>query len=213
MFWTDRGSYCGQCTLLQFVTDGVQGRDIQAGNNQQLLGQEYQHIKTSLGRCKYPDWVFHRLQTKMDYKLSLQHCNNNPNPHRDTNKDIFLVVPYSKGLNKHFKNICGEVGVQVHSKCSNTVKDLLVAPKDRDNIVNKGGVIYWYKCDHPGCTMEYIGKMGRRLGDRYKEHLRGPSPIFDHSQTTGHSIKLENFSTVDRESQGITRTIKEVIYI
>ena len=96
---------------------------------------------------------------------------------------------------------------------TNTVKDLLVAPKDRDNTVNKGGVIYWYKCDHPGCTMEYIGKMGRHLGDRYKEHLRGPSPIFDHSQTTVHSIKLKNFSTVDRESQGITRTIKEVIYI
>ena len=81
-----------------------------ACSNQQLLGQEYQHIKTAVSRCKYPDWVFHRLQTKMDYKLSLQCCNNNPNPHQDTNKnkDIFIVVPYSKGLSKSFKNICGK---------------------------------------------------------------------------------------------------------
>ena len=61
--------------------------------------------------------------------------------------------------------------------------------------------------------MEYIGETGINFGDRYEEHLRAPSPIFDHSQTTGHSIKLDNFSIVDRESQGITRTMKEAMYI
>ena len=68
-------------------------------SDQQLLGHKYQHIKNALSRCKYTDWVFHRLQTKMDYKLSLQHYNNPHNPHRDTstNGDIFIVVPYSKG--------------------------------------------------------------------------------------------------------------------
>ena len=144
--------------------------------NQQLLGQEYEHINTTLSRCNYPDWVFHRLQAKMDYKLSLQHCNNNHNPHRDTNKNkgICIVVPYSKGLSESFKNICGKVGVQVYFKGSNTVKDLLVAPKDRDSIFNKGGVIYRYRCDHPGCTMVYIGETGSKFGDRYKEHLSIP---------------------------------------
>ena len=79
----------------------------------------------------------------MDYKLSLQHSNNNPNPQRDinTNKDIFIVVLYSKGLSKSFKNICGKVGFQVHFKGNNTFKDLFVAIKDRDSIVNKEGVI------------------------------------------------------------------------
>ena len=61
--------------------------------------------------------------------------------------------------------------------------------------------------------MEYIGETDKKFGERYEEHLRAPSPIFDHSQTTGHLIKLENFSMVDRESQSITRTIKEAIYI
>ena len=61
--------------------------------------------------------------------------------------------------------------------------------------------------------MEYIGETGRNCGDRYKEHLRAPSPIFNHSQASGHSIKLAKLSIVDRESQGITRTIKEAMYI
>ena len=40
-----------------------------------------------------------------------------------------------------------------------------------------------------------------------------PSPIFDHSQTTGQSIKLDNLSIVDRESQGLTRIIMEAMHI
>ena len=111
------------------------------------------------------------------------------------------MVPYSKGHSESFRNICGKAGVQIHFKGNNTVKDLLVALMDRDSIFNKGGVIYRYKCDHMGCTMEYIGKAGRNFGHRYKEHLWAPSIIFDHSQTTGHSIMLDNFSIVDRKSQ------------
>ena len=54
------------------------------------------------------------------------------------------------------------------SKGDNAMKDLLVAPKDKDNISSKGGVIYRYKCHHLGCTVEYIGDTGRIFGDRYK---------------------------------------------
>ena len=32
-------------------------------------------------------------------------------------------------------------GVQVHFKGANTVKELLVAPEDKDNIIQKGEVI------------------------------------------------------------------------
>ena len=74
----------------------------------------------------------------------------------NTNMDIFIVVPHSKGLSKSFKSICGKAGVQVCLKGNDTPKDLVVVPKDRVSIVNKGAVIYRHMCDHPGCTMEYI---------------------------------------------------------
>ena len=39
-------------------------------SNQHLLVQENQHIHTSLKRCNYPDWVFHKLQMKMNFQFS-----------------------------------------------------------------------------------------------------------------------------------------------
>ena len=87
-----------------------------------------------------------------------------------TSSQIFLVVPYSRGIRKSFKNVCDKTGVQVHFKGSNTIKNLLVVPKDKDSITNKEGVIYRYKCDNVGCTVEYIGKIGRTFEDRYMVH-------------------------------------------
>ena len=119
-----------------------------------------------------------------------------------------MVVPSSKGLNESFISICKKVVVQVHFKESNIIKDPLVAPKDNENITSKGSVIYRYKCHHTGCTVEYIGETGRTFGEKYKKHLRAPFSIYDHANTTGHSIQLDNFSIVDRESLGFLRTIK-----
>ena len=41
-----------------------------------------------------------------------------------------------------------------------------MAPKDMHNITNKGAVIYRYKSDHTGCTVEYTGETGGTFGDR-----------------------------------------------
>ena len=38
-------------------------------------------------------------------------------------------------------------------------------------------------------------------------------PIFDHHNTTGHNISIENFEIVGREDQNLMRTIKEALYI
>ena len=59
---------------------------------------------------------------------------------------------------------------------------------------------------------EYIGESGRTLGDRLKEHFRSPSPIHQHSNSTGHPVSLD-FTTVHRKSQAVTRSIKEAMYI
>ena len=119
-----------------------------------------------------------------------------------------MVVPYSKGHTESFKTICNKVGVQVHFKGGNTIKDQLVGSKDKDNITNKGGVIYRYKCHHLGFTVGSIGKTGRTFGDMYKDHLGAPSPIYVHAKTMGHSIHLDNISIIDRGSQGAIRTIR-----
>ena len=60
---------------------------------------------------------------------------------------------------------------------------------------------------------EYIWESARTFEERYKEHLKAPSPIFEHNNTTGHTTSVENFKIIGREGHGMARTIKDAIYI
>ena len=111
------------------------------------------------------------------------------------------------------KKTCSEYGVQVYFKGGNTIKNLLMASKKQDTIQKKSGFIYRYQCDREECDEEYIGESSRTFGERYKEHLKAPSPIYDHSNITGHNVTMENFSIVGMEDQNLCRWIKEPLYI
>ena len=80
-------------------------------------------------------------------------------------------------------------------------------------MMKKSGVIYSYKCGRVECDGEYIRESSRTFGERFKEHQKAPSSIFDHFNTTGHNISVENFNIVGREDQNLKRAIKEDLYI
>ena len=109
--------------------------------------------------------------------------------------------------------MCNNHGVQVYFKGGTTIKNLLKAPKDQDPIKSRSGAMYRFKCNRVECGDEYIGESSRTFGERFKEHLRAPSPIFDHFNTTGHQVSLENFSIVGREEQNLMKAITETLYI
>ena len=88
-----------------------------------------------------------------------------------------------------------------------------MAPKDTDQITKKSGIIYRFKCDKLECDEEYIGETARTFGERFKEYMKAPSPIHDHSNTTGHSTTLDNFSILGREEHNPSRLIKESMFI
>ena len=131
----------------------------------------------------------------------------------NSSKKPYIVVPYIQGLSESCKNICRNHGVEMYFKGGSTIKDLLVHPKDKDNILQKSGVIYRYRCGRVDCNEEYIGESGRTFDERFREHMRAPSPILDLQTITGHEVSLDNFSIVGREDQNIVRTIKEAILI
>ena len=142
--------------------------------------------------------------------------NNNHNNGTSSNnhsKNISMVVPYIQGLGEKFKRTCNKKGIQIHFKGSNTIKTLLMAPKDKDTKLQKSGVICKYKCPKINCPEQYIGETGIAFGDRLKEHLRALSPFHQHTSSTGHPISPDCFSIVHRESQGMTRNIKEAMFI
>ena len=117
------------------------------------------------------------------------------------------------GLSESVKRTCNKHGVQVYFKGGVTIKSLLMAPKDQDPMLKRSGIIYKYKCDRVECDEEYIGESSRTFGERFKEHQKASSPIYDHYNITGHNIKLENFSIVGKEDQNLKRAIKEAMYI
>ena len=81
-----------------------------------------------------------RLQNNSNHRHSIyQAQNNHQNNKSNHNRNIYMVVQYTKGLRESLKNVCSQVGVQVHFKGDNTIKNILGAPKDRDNPIQKVG--------------------------------------------------------------------------
>ena len=128
-------------------------------------------------------------------------------------KRCHIVVPYSQGISESLKNICQRYGIQVHFKGGAIIKNLLVSPKDKESITKKSSVIYWFKCEKIVCEEEYIGESSRTFGERYKEHLKAPSPIYEHQNNTDHITSVENFKIIGRKGHNMARAVKGAMYI
>ena len=79
------------------------------------------------------------------------------------NQNPYMAVPYSRGLSESLKKVCSKHGIQVYFRGGMAIRSLLVAPKDKDPILKKGGVIYRYKCERVECDEEYIGESSKTL--------------------------------------------------
>ena len=155
-------------------------------------------------------------QTKEPQETANKNNRRGTKPTRPEQLNInqpLIVVPYHQGLSENFKRTCSKHRVQVHLKGGLTIKNLLMAPKDKDAIMKKSGVINRYKYNRVECDEEYIGESARNFVERFKEHLKIPSPIYDNSVIFGHSVTIDNFRIVGREDQNLLRTIKEALYI
>ena len=75
---------------------------------------------------------------------------------------------------KSMKNVCSKHGVHVHYEGGKTIKNLLMAPKSKDHITKKSGIIYRFKCNKVECDDEYIVESSTTFGERLREHLKGP---------------------------------------
>ena len=177
-------------------------------SNKKLLEEEHTYIQKALTACKYPNWAIKRMKLKQDAPKTRK---NNKNIH--TKNKSHISVPYEEGLSETIKNIGKKYGIEVHFKSGKTLKDEQVAPKDKDHITNKSGIIYRFKCDRLECDKEYIDETARAFGESLKEHIKAPSPIYDHSIITGHNANINNFSIVGRKEQNLSRLIKESMFI
>ena len=186
----------------------------------ELLQQEKDHLRKALTKCKYPKWAFDKVEKRLNKSTNgvIDGANNQGTTGAQAVTSGVktmghIVIPYMQGLCESIKKICGKYGIQTHFKGGSIIKNLLVSPKDKDPMVNQSGTIYWYQCGDLGCDDEYIGETFRIFGERYKEHLKAPSPIHHQSNQTGHPTSHNNFQIIGREGHNLARNIKESIFI
>ena len=146
-------------------------------SSSELLKKELKHIEEVLSHCKYPKWALDGI-TKQHQPEGQEKITRKKKGNNNQTKRCHIVVPYSRGLCESYKNICGKFGVQVHFKGGDILKNLLMFPEDKEDRTKQSNIIYWFKCGRTECDEEYIGESARTFEERYKEHLKAPSPHF-----------------------------------
>ena len=109
-------------------------------SNNQLLKEEEDHLQIkTLTRNKYPQWALNRVKIK-NKTTQTQQQRKQPNANTKGitgNPKSYMVLPYVKGLSESMKNVGKKHGIQTYFRGGNTIKSLLMTPKDKDHITKK----------------------------------------------------------------------------
>ena len=170
--------------------------------NQRTLYQGMDHIRKGFLACNFPPLALNSLQPNLT-------TNTTTTTHKQS-----LMFPYTEGIwGKVQEDLQwpGHPGApqrqQHHQNSSHGFQGKRQqVPKMWCNIQVQVPTHQHYPEDH-------IGEYGRFFGERLKKHLMASSPIHHHSHTAGHLVNPKCFTIMDRESQGVTRNIKEAMYI
>ena len=124
-----------------------------------------EHFRKALTNCKYPKWALDKAEKRLIRSSS--EANDGANSWgtvgtqpvtSEVKTKGHIVIPYTQGLYKSIKKICGRYSIQTHFKGNSTIKNLLVSTRDKDPMVNKSGPIYWFQCSDLTCNVECIGE-------------------------------------------------------
>ena len=158
--WDSHHHLSAKFSVIQTLTHRAQT----VCSNPELLHKEKAHLRKALTQCKYPKWALDKVEKRLN-KPSREVTDGantqGPTGAQTTTNEVktkgHIVIPYTQGLCESIK-ICGRYCIQTHFKGSNTIRNLLVCPKDKDPMVSKSGAIYSFQCGDLSCDDEYIGE-------------------------------------------------------
>ena len=163
----------------------------------------------------YNDYPSHFVQSVIEgsQRTNVRQSDNRV---RTTKKSPPVVIPYIRGVSEEIRRTMKRYNVQVFFKPVNTIRQLLVRPKDplgKDRIV---GPVYHITCDD--CEEHYVGETERSLRARFKEHRRPSSVTSEvsqhlHTDQPGHSVDIENVKILTVENRWFERGVKEAVFI
>ena len=80
---------------------------------------------------------------------------------KEKKQKIPVVIPYIKNFSEQLRRIFGKYGIPTYFKPTNTLRQLLVKPKDPVSKENVVGPVYKIKCEK--CEAMYVGETERSL--------------------------------------------------
>ena len=172
-----------------------------------FLAKEMDHLHKVLQDNYYPTHFFQ--QGKPQQKT-------NKKPNQSIRKFIYgvrVIITYIKGLSEQCRHTLAKY--KVFFKGTNTIKSLLMHPKDLIPDAQKTAIIYYWKCQPNNWTAEYIGETNRSLKERVSDiRNQTTNAIRNHHISTKHpKAELKNFTIIDREGNTLYCWAKEAVHI
>ena len=167
---------------------------------------EINHIQQALAANAYEPWIF-KIPQKEKKK-------ENQNTVRGVSHHTPIGVPYVKGLSETVVRLLKTEGINAYHKPYNTLRSMLVKPKDRTPKGELSGLVYHIKCAN--CDHHYVGETARNLETRFKEHTTRKSTnstVKEHLEVEGHSCNIEDVIILEKEDNWYRRRVKEAIHI
>ena len=134
---------------------------------------------------------------------------------QETTKHSFVTDAYIQGQSKEFRKILKDTEVQIIFKGCNTLKTLLMHPKDNIPTQLHSDVAYQWACANENCNSSYIGESSRCLESRVKEqNTSSTRAIFQHCTTHNHTkANISQFKITDQDRKQVSREARKVMHI
>ena len=107
-------------------------------SNPELLHKEMDHLRKALTQCKYPKWALDKVEKRLNRPsrevtdgANNQGITGTQPPINEVKTKGHIVISYTQGLCESIKKICRRYAIQTHFKEGNTIKNLLVSPKEK----------------------------------------------------------------------------------
>ena len=197
---------------------------------------EEKTVLQALTSCGYPRWTFDKVKRSLSAKskTTSTKTQTNRNAKSKIKSEGSVIVPYVRGLSERFARVLRTHNIATCFKPQQTIRSLLVHPKDKLERDQISGCVYKIGCAN--CPSSYIGETGRQFSYRLKEHRQDveshdskgvstracrssnsaeehKSAITDHMTQHNHVPNWKGASILTREDVWKKRSIREAIWI
>ena len=116
------------------------------------------------------------------------------------------MLPYVGHVSESIKRLLAPLNIRTCFRSHNTLRELLVHPKDHIPDIKKPGVVYSISCKE--CDNVSVGQTGRTLEHRMKEHKRAlcsldvnTSAVAEHCIKKNHCIDWKSARVLKKENK------------